>query len=113
MEHALQELSSRIDFLEKQNRRMKRIGISAMLSLAAALAVGAANVNQSELVLRDPNNNVTRITLNTNPKTGSAGLQIFDRLGRRRILLATEPEDDRPGLFFFDEEGNMKRQDND
>lgn len=109
----LQELSSRIDALEKQNRRLKRVGLAAFMSLAAALAIGAANINESELVLRDPNNHMTRITLNTNPKTGSAGLQIFDRLGRRRIVLATEPEDDRPSLFYFDEQGNGKRQDND
>ncbi|WP_168189374.1 hypothetical protein [Paludisphaera borealis] len=84
-----------------------------LLAVAGLGVAGAATFEEREILIRDPNNNAVRIKLTTNPENGSAGIEIYDRQGRRRIVLGTRADDDLPGLFYFDQNGNSKRQDND
>jgi len=55
--------------------------------------------------IRDPNNGVIRIGIGTKAQTGSAGIEIFDRHGRKRIGLGTEHNTDIPGILFMDANG--------
>ncbi|MDB5350093.1 MAG: hypothetical protein JWN86_1340 [Planctomycetota bacterium] len=109
-ESIVRTLSDRVDRLDRENRRLKRFGLLAVIAIIGVVATGGAKLEDRELILRDPNTNKVRVSIGTNADTGSAGLQIFDRQGRKRIALATRAKDDAPVLIFTDENGNEKVQ---
>jgi hypothetical protein len=121
-----QALAARLEKLEKQNRRIKGIGI-VLLVLAAALVLmgqtpGHRTVEANEFVLKDADGTVRgrwsvaalgprfvlldatgkeRVAFNMNP--GGAGLTLSDASGRARAhLVATV---NGPGLLLTDANG--------
>ncbi len=112
MDQSLQSLLERMNELENKNRRLARQSIHlkrlvgvCVVGVALAVSLGATNANHS-VVLEDPGTGKRIIDMVTTP-SGAAGFQVWDRNGRRRILLGTN-DAFQPGLTMWDEQGRQR-----
>jgi hypothetical protein len=105
-------MESQTQVLQRRLRRSERLVRlmtgGCLLSLTIALIAGA-RAAQDFIELKDPNSSKVRIRLNTNPATGSTGIEIMDQAGNRRIWLGTSSTD-IPGLVFFGVNGNEVKE---
>jgi hypothetical protein len=87
------ELARRVEHLEHENRRLKQFGITAMILIAAVLAMGQARpprtIEAEVFLLKDVDGNVKA---KLDEKDGSTKLIFLDRAGHERVAL-TSAED--------------------
>jgi hypothetical protein len=113
-------LIRRIERLEQQNQRMKKIGIFALLLAVAVIVMGQTpkkieNGENESITLRDKNGR-NRINIDAdggiiltdkNGKTGillsSKGIALMDENRQSRIIMETGK-----GISFYDSQGNPK-----
>src|SRR5262245_3823523 len=104
-------IASRLDALEKQNRRLRHLLI-AVLAVAAAVAARAqaapAAVSGDRFVLLDAQSRTHATLEMTAPPTGGRNpvLTFFDNAGRPRLRLGLAPRG--PMLELIDESGKAK-----
>ncbi len=102
----LQAVVDRLERVERENCRLKRIGLVLLLIPTALLVMGQARqprtVEAEQFVLRDPQAR-QRATLEM--WAGSAALRLFDNDGRMRAMLGVTSKGDA-GLSLFDAAGN-------
>ena len=104
----LEEVMERLDALEQQNRRYRRLIRIGLLAALAAVSVGAGgnNTHKESLALHD-NNGFTRVLLEANEK--SASLKVLDPDGKTRIFLGTD-KIGKPTFTIQDTEGRIVRR---
>jgi hypothetical protein len=96
----LQKLTSRIETLERQNRRF-RLGAVGFILLAALVSLAAVNskprrIEAEQFIIRDSKGRA-RVTIGTAPSSGAAvslapdepALWLSDPNGRDRVMLTT------------------------
>jgi len=88
----LQTILERIEKLERQNRRLKQLGIVALIAAASLVVMGEAplkkTIEANEFILRDNSGNV-RARLSVDEKFSTTQLVLFDKEGKPRITAAT------------------------
>ena len=106
--NSLDEVMQRLDTLEKQNRRYRRLIRIGLLAAFAAISVGAGgnSTHKESLALHD-NNGFTRILLEANEK--SAAVKVLDPDGKMRIFLGTD-KIGKPTFTIQDTEGRIVRR---
>jgi len=106
MDNQLDVIVRRLDSLERQNRRLKRAGLLTAVGAVAALICGAMNQQQGRLDVRDGNGQI-RVSMAVNPgDIDEAGVDIFDKIGKRRIWIGTGPSNDTQ-LVMWGSSGNV------
>ncbi len=107
-----QSLITRVNRLEKENRRMKLAGLLVLVGIAAVIVMGQAEpsrvakvIEAEKFVLRDTSG-ITRAVLGTIDPSGWAGLILFDKNPYRRSISLGTPD---PFLQFHTKEGNGVR----
>ena len=106
MDERLCKIQSRLEKLERENRRVKRFGALAALIGGSLLLMGQAKTSRTveaeSFVLRDPQGRL-RATLDM--WHGSPMLRLYDKssVARAWLWLAGNGE---PGLTFYDAAGN-------
>ena len=101
----LQAVVERLGKVEKQNRRLKSVGIAVLVLVSAVLVIGQTVPKERILleaeafILRDKNGNVRGGLLATGD--GEASLSFADKNGNVRASL-TVYEDGSPELYFRD-----------
>ena len=107
----LQAVAERLGKVEKQNRRLKSVGIAVLLLVSAVLVIGQAVPKEPILleaeafILRDKNGNV-RAGLMLN-EDGSPSLTFLDKNENLRAWLVLD-EDGMPSFMLFDENENKR-----
>ena len=103
------DLVSRIQLLESQNRRLRRIGAGCVLIGVAALLMGQAPANKgakvveaSRFVVRDKDGKV-RLSMGAE-WDGKTAVRFSDSAGRERLVLFLD-EKGTPGVRFRGEDG--------
>jgi len=102
------ELSTRLERLERENRRMKRFGLAAVLGAGLLGMVGAAApavcdvLTGERLVLRDESGR-SRVTLDAY-RTDNPAITLADKQGRARAKLALDGQGDLV-VNLLDEKG--------
>jgi hypothetical protein len=98
---ALIEIRQRFAKLEKQNRRLKRLGAAALVAAASLALLGQApakrTVEANEFILRDGAGKV-RARLAMHEKLGTPQLLLFDDKGNESIGLTAGFEGDKVNL---------------
>lgn len=102
----LVEIRRRLDRLDRENRRLRRITATAVVGLAAGILMGQASPRQvpgvveaQKFVLQDARGE-SRAELTVLPD-GSPTLGFLDREGKPRLVLGLAP-DSSPGLALLD-----------
>ncbi len=105
----MDNLLRRLDRLEHQNRRLKRIGALVVVGVTALVLMGQAKTSKvakvieaEKFILRDTNGEV-RVALVT-LDDGNSALVLFDKGGRMRVRLDTASFGG-VGLNLFDKDG--------
>ena len=100
------ELTQRVEHLEHENRRLKQFGITALVLIAAVLAMGRApparTIEAEKFLLKDVDGNV-RAKLDV--KEGSTELMFLDRAGHERVALTSA--EDEAALEMKDATGRL------
>jgi hypothetical protein len=100
------ELTRRVEHLEHENRRLKQFGISALVLIAAVLAMGQARpartIEAEVFLLKDVDGNVKA---KLDVKDGSTKLTFLDRAGHERVALTSA--EDFAALEMKDEKGRL------
>lgn len=91
-------LDARLDRLERQVHRQRRLLLVALAAVVAAFGAGAAGAAQKNLTFADARGH-TRV------KIDAAGIQMFDANGRRRMLVGFN-NSGQPSLYLQDVRGN-------
>jgi hypothetical protein len=101
----------RLDALERQNRRLRRVLGAASVAVFAVVAVGATapapRVIEAEQVLIRDANGRTRAILGLDPASHSAGLAVLGASGARRIGVGVK-SDGTAGIALSDERGELR-----
>jgi hypothetical protein len=101
----------RLDALERQNRRLRRVLGGASLAVFAIVAVGATapapRVIETEQVLIRDANGRTRAILGIDRASHSAGLVVLGASGARRIGVGVK-SDGTAGIALSDERGDLR-----
>lgn len=90
-EPARDQMIKRLERLERENKRIKRLGAAAFFSIAALFAMGQSKpdvskvVDAERFVVRDGSGAV-RAVLGVNPD-GNMGLEVRDRAGKAGVAL--------------------------
>jgi len=106
-----QSLVARVNRLERENRRMKLVGILVLLGVAAVMVMGQAGsgkqriVTAEKFVLQDEGGK-ERGLLFANPD-GIAGLMLSDSKGNPRFMAAVKPDGDTSLNIFGDRKNRM------
>ena len=100
----MESLTQRLDRLEREKRRLKRMGVAVAVGIAAAVLMGQARpagkvIEAEQFILRDASGTM-RADLSAGAESG-VGLFLFDRRGGARAGLMVEA-DGTPKLFLFD-----------
>jgi hypothetical protein len=99
----LTTIMQRVEKLEKQNRRMKQIGITLIMVAASLLSMGQKSavqrtVEANEFVLIDGNGH-RRAALGSYGKAGDPSFSLLDEKGAVRMLLLLDKHD--PSLSLY------------
>jgi hypothetical protein len=115
-ETALEEVRERLRKLERQNLRLKRIGLAALILTASLLLMGQASqkrtVEANEFVLRDYTGNVrARLGMYRDPTASPAypeepRLALFDEKGQQSVTLTGDQY--APTLTLYDSKGHPR-----
>ena len=125
-------IEQRMELLERTNRRWRRLACTMAVLIVAAVGIGAAQMNEDELVLRklviQDEEGRERIVLDTNRHgagmtyydangkgriesgtkvTGDAWTTHFDANGKKRIVSATYPSGNA-SIYHSDANGNTR-----
>jgi len=105
-ESELAVVVARLNRIEKQNARLRVVGLTILFLAVAGLLTGQAlprsKVVEAEAFILKDGQGKTRARLSL--RTGfSPGLELYDKDGNLRAILGTDP-DSSSGLLFFDEE---------
>ena len=123
MKSNVEDMEKRLASLEKQNRRLKGIGVAVLALVGVALLMGAnepGRIIEAEKFVGKNKNGITRAVIEngslllcdeagqlraglTVTKEGP-WLMLYDEAGKNRAILAANKE--RPGLILRDEAGN-------
>lgn len=108
----VEALGQRLDRLERENRRVKRVGAVVLVGIAAAALMGQARtagrkMEAERFVVLDSSGK-RRAELGVWPD-GWAGLAIFDLDGKGRAGLRLAP-DGAPSLALFDPDGKKRAE---
>jgi hypothetical protein len=102
----LEILMGRVERLERENLRFRRLGITALILIGAALAMGQAvparTIEAESFLLKDVDGNL-RAKLDA--KDGSTKLLFFDRAGHERVALTSA--ENSAALEMKDEKGRL------
>lgn len=109
-ETPIEAVLERLTKLERQNHRLKQIGVAALVVAASLTLMGQASkpktVEASELILRDGKGNV-RATLSMNTPKGATSsfpqLVLFDERGKKGAVLETTTPG-FSGLILYDDQ---------
>ncbi len=111
VEPTMQTLERRLDRVERENRRLKQVGVVVLAVIAAVMLMGhgaprkvAKVVEAEKFVLRDADGRV-RGRLHTKPD-GTAGLSLLDKGGTRRIALSVSPKGS--GFEVYEKTGPLR-----
>ena len=105
LEYAIMELESRVDRLERENRRLKRLGVTALVVAGLIVGLGQARPRQPEevratkFVLVDEGGQ-QRATLGI--ENGGPALVLEDTTGRGVVQLQVPKIPDKPSLYLRD-----------
>jgi hypothetical protein len=113
------DLEERLLRLEKQNRRLKQLGVAALIVVASALVMGQAPANKTveanEFVLRDASGRVrARLAMKMSPdrKFDYPDMVLLDPKGQARIELfgsnGGDVESSHAGLVLYDAKGQVR-----
>lgn len=104
---AAQSLRERVETLERENRRIKRIGIAAALLVVGLGFMGQAapsrTIEAQRFVLKDESG-IARATLGMDLEVPQ--LQLYDSLGKSRVSLSVDALG-QPALTLYDGAGNQ------
>jgi hypothetical protein len=81
-------LTERVDRLERENRRLKRIGAALAVGLLGVMIAGARSAAVVDVV-------------------EARGFRLVDEHGRHRIAMFMSPEG-KPAISFFDQENKLR-----
>ncbi len=105
-------LACRLERMERENRRLKRVGVAVLAALAAVVLMAQANppkvakvIEAERFVLQDAAGKV-RGELSVLPG-GQAGLGLYDQNANLRAMLSLW-RDGRPSLELYDENGKLR-----
>ena len=104
------DMHARILKLERQNHRIKQIGVTALIVIGSLLVMGEArsrkSVEANEFVLLDNGGNVGA-NLALNKKFGNPEMHFFDEKGKTMLSLAGGGPSDNWGgsMILFDGQG--------
>ena len=105
MPNDLEILMGRVERLERENLRLKRLGITALILIGAALAMGQAGpgrtIEAESFLLKDVDGNV-RAKLDAK---GSTKFLFLDRAGHERVALTSD--ENSAALEMKDEKGRL------
>jgi hypothetical protein len=110
-QQCFEALEDRLTNLERQNRRLKQTCMVMVGALTIGLLTGAQVVKDSfdireQLLIRDRDNTV-RFDIGVDKVQGlQNGLLIFDKDGKRRIVLSVS-DDGSATLGFYDRNGQV------
>jgi len=107
-ESTMNNMEQRLDRLERENLRWRRIGFLVLVVIAAMVLMGQAKVSRvakvieaEKFVVRDKSGKV-RAALQTSAKDGPS-LDLYDKNGKNRVQLAIlEVGGPTPILFLLD-----------
>src|SRR5262245_42321505 len=101
---------ARLEKLEKENRRLKRLGVGVVLLGATALLMGGQatkTVEAEKFVLRDTNGRQrAALGLTRSADDPSVAFILYDEEERSRAALGVNK--DGPGLYFTDPSGKHR-----
>jgi len=101
------ELTKRLDTLERRNRWLTRTVLLMGLALVGLVAVGWTSpdgtVEAAKFIVKDKGGNV-RTVLGVDPN-GSPCLVLYDTNGKGRIAMGVDPNG-APAIVFADADGN-------
>lgn len=113
----LESLVERVSRLEEENQRLRdarrqmwclvgaaAVVLLAVVSLGAAEAFGPGTF-RPHVIVQDPKTGTRSVDM-VATDAGAGGFQVWDRAGRRRILLGTNDEG-QAGLTFWNEKGEI------
>jgi hypothetical protein len=95
-------VEERLARLERENRRLKRVG-GVVIVLCLVCVSAGAYLAQSDPVKVEDAAGTTRVQLTMTDSDESA-MELFDRAGVRRIFIG-ENTDKRPNMTFYDGRG--------
>ncbi|MFQ5848888.1 MAG: hypothetical protein ACE5IQ_14595 [Candidatus Methylomirabilales bacterium] len=100
-------MEERLNRLERENRRLKKLGSVALAVIAATVlmgyVVGEKVVEAERFVLLDPNGQPRAVLA---VAKGGAGLYLYDSKGKLRAGLVGGTADDT-GLHVYDQNGKL------
>lgn len=89
------ELAARIDALERQTRRLKRLLLASAVAVICASTAAAGIAEQRNLTFTGPEGSV---------RISSSGFTLSDARGHKRLTLGFNSAD-RPAIYIFDSDG--------
>lgn len=105
----LEDMRTRLVALERENRRLKQLGIMGLVGITLLFAMGQApgkkTVEANEFILTDSSGKV-RARLGMNPKTGSTEMLLLDSKGQTRSELFAG--DTKSGVVVFSSAGKPR-----
>jgi len=107
-EQVLGPLTQRLDRLERENRRLKTIGVVILIVVAALMLMGQTGppiLEAQRFLIRDPATGKARATLSADGG-GNIGLVLLDHHHKPRAELVTGA-DGAPKLAFYDGAGTL------
>ena len=119
-EPTIEALAHRLELLERENRRLRRLGVASLAGVAALVLLGEGQLPRSpsaQAAATPPAITAERFVLkDARGRTGAAlgwqtdgtpRLDLFDRSGTARAALVVG-SDDAPGLALFDADGKPR-----
>ena len=104
MNHApIDAIMKRLDFLERQNRLLKRWGIPAFAA-SVAILLCAGTVFQDDVQVMDRKGRVRGFLYSHTQAIGDSGLHLFDANGVKRVALGVAV-DGSSGIWVLDRNG--------
>ena len=108
-EKQIKQIGNRLEKLEAQNRKMKRLGVMFGVVLVAGSAIGWAGPVEEQLVIKD-RRGVVRFDIGVNKQDGNANaILIFDVNGRKRIDMGVDAEG-KVGIALLNPDGSLRRK---
>ena len=109
MDSQASEINARLAKLERENRRMKKIGIVSIVFGSVLFISGQATTNKvveaNEFVLKDGNGAMVAVSDTTLMQKDIPNLSFYDTEGHPRIFIAALPEESR--IYLNDSQQTM------